>query len=179
MKTLLQHIKERLIINKDLKIVDDFYFDDAKELYLVRFDIISKSLNCIQIDVINVREIVMHENNIYNVSGQFMLSQAHYYDCEFDADVTNGILLFSSKYNNGDDVHFDVLLHPSLKENFKKLVQNCFDDPDERYFPDEVFKILNIKCPKIPEKYNIEFDGINQAYIPEDMRKLAKHFNIS
>lgn len=178
MKTLSQHISEKLIINKNYKSVS-YDFNDVKELYLIRFNV-AKTYKYINIDMVDVRDIIIPKNNdIYNVSGLLTLLQARYFECEFDADNVNGILLFHHKNEYYDGVrHFDILLHPSLKENFKKLVQNCFDNHDEKYFPNDIFKILNIECPKFEDQFNVEYDYIATAYNPTFMEKLARHFNI-
>lgn len=75
--------------------------------------------------------------------------------------------------------HYDILLHQSLKDNFKKFVQEVFNDPERSYFADEVFNILNIECPEFEDKFNVEYDYIETTDNPIYMEKLARFLNIS
>ena len=99
---------------------------------------------------------------------------------KFKCDLTNGILyrvdgLFSlylfSQY-------FEILIHPLLKDKFKKFVEDVLNNPDKTYFADDVFDILNIECPEFEDKFNVEYDYIYSADDPKFMKKLAKELNI-
>lgn len=173
MKTLSQRIEEKLVINKSYK--DASYdFNDVNELYLIRFKDI-KSEKYIQIDIIDINKITMKDDNTCIVSGEFMLSNAHYVTCEFEYDSKNGILY---RIDNMFHSHYDILLHQSLKDNFKKFVQEALNNPDRTYFADEVFNILNIEFPELDNKFDAEYDSIATTDNPIFMEKLARYLNI-
>lgn len=88
MKTLSQRIEERLLINRNYKCTYDF--SDVKELYLIRFRDVES--NYIQIDIVDINKIKIKDDETFTVSGEFMLSHAHYLNCEFKYDSKNGIL---------------------------------------------------------------------------------------
>ena len=176
MKTLNQHIQEKLIINKNYKSVS-YDFSDVKELYLVRF-LKKKTIseNYITIDIINVESIIIKDNDNCILNGDFKLKDnAFYLKMKFKCDSTNGILyrvygLFS--------LYFDILIHPLLKDKFKKFVEDVLNNPDKTYFADDVFDILNIECPEFEDKFNVKYDYIYSADDPTFMKKLAKELNI-
>lgn len=173
MKTLSQRIDEKLVINKNYKSVL-YDFNDVEELYLIRFRN-AKTEKYIQIDIVDINKITMKNDNNCVVDGELMLSNAHYLNCEFKYDLKNGILY---RIDNLFKRHYDILLHQSLKENFKKFVEDIFDDPDKKYFPDEVFNILDIECPEFEEKFNVEYDYVEATDKPIFMGKLARLLNI-
>ena len=72
MKTLGQHLNEKLIINKNYKSVS-YDFNDVKELYLVRFfkKKNAESQNYITIDIINVESIIIKDDDICILNGNF------------------------------------------------------------------------------------------------------------
>ena len=74
--------------------------------------------------------------------------------------------------------HYDILLHQSLKDNFKKFVQEVFNDPERTYFADEIFDILNIEFPELDNKFDAEYDYVETADNPIYMEKLARRLNI-
>ena len=191
MKTLNQHIQEKLIINQrfDEKLIINknyksvsYDFSDVKELYLVRFlKNKNTSENYITIDIINVESIIIKDDNNCILNGDFKLKDdAFYLKMKFKCDLTNGILyrvdgLFSlylfSQY-------FEILIHPLLKDKFKKFVEDVLNNPDKTYFADDVFDILNIECPEFEDKINVKYDYIYSADDPKFMKKLAKELNI-
>ena len=191
MKTLNQHIQEKLIINQrfDEKLIINknyksvsYDFSDVKELYLVRFlKNKNTSENYITIDIINVESIIIKDDNNCILNGDFKLKDdAFYLKMKFKCDLTNGILyrvdgLFSlylfSQY-------FEILIHPLLKDKFKKFVEDVLNNPDKTYFADDVFDILNIECPEFEDKFNVKYDYIYSADDPNFMKKLAKELNI-
>ena len=192
MKTLNQYIKEKLIINQrfDEKLIINknyksvsYDFSDVKELYLVRFfeKKNTESQNYITIDIINVESIIIKDDNNCILNGDFKLKDdAFYLKMKFKCDLTNGILyrvdgLFSlylfSQY-------FEILIHPLLKDKFKKFVEDVLNNPDKTYFADDVFDILNIECPEFEDKFNVKYDYIYSADDPKFMKKLAKELNI-
>ena len=68
MKTLNQHIQEKLIVNKNYKSVS-YDFSNVKELYLVRFfKKNNKPENYITIDIINVESIIMNYSHTKDVT---------------------------------------------------------------------------------------------------------------
>ncbi len=173
MKPLTQRISEKLLINKNYK--DASYdLDDVTELYLIRFRDI-KSEKCIQIDIVDINKIIMNDNNTCIVSGELVLSNAHYLNCKFEYDSNNGILY---RIDNMFHKHYDILLHQSLKDNFKKFVREVFNDPERTYFADEVFNILDIEFPELDDKFDAEYDYIETADNPIYMEKLARLLNI-
>ena len=94
---------------------------------------------------------------------------------KFKYDLTNGILYrIDSLFRQ----YFDILIHPSLKDKFKKFVEDVFNNPDKTYFADDVFDILNIECPEFEDKFNVKYDYIYSADNPKFMKKLAKALNI-
>ena len=89
MKTLNQHIQEKLIINQrfDEKLIINknyksvsYDFSNVKELYLVRFlKKKNKSENYITIDIINVESIIIKDDNNCILNGDFRISSNVYY----------------------------------------------------------------------------------------------------
>ena len=187
MKTLNQHIQEKLIINQrfDEKLIINknyksvsYDFSNVKELYLVRFfeKKNAESQNYITIDIINIESIIIKDDDICILNGDFKLNDnAFYLKMKFKYDLTNGILYrIDSLFRQ----YFDILIHPSLKDKFKKFVEDVFNNPDKTYFADDVFDILNIECPEFEDKFNVEYDYIYSADDPKFMKKLAKELNI-
>ena len=134
-----------------------------------------KQENYIQIDIIDINNVTLKDDDTCTVSGEFILSNAHYVNCKFDYDSKNGIL---SRIDNMFHSHYDILLHQSLKDNFKKFVKEVFNDPDRTYFADEVFNILNIEYQELDDKFNAEYDYIENVDNPIYMEKLARRLNI-
>lgn len=173
MRTLTQRISEKLLVNKNYK--SPYYdFSNVMELYLIRFNT-AKPENCIQIDIVDINKIKMKDDDTCTVSGELILSNAHYLNCEFEYDSKNGILY---RIDNMFRMHYDILLHQSLKDNFKKFVQEVFNDPERTYFADEVFNILNIEYQELDDKFNAEYDYIENVDNPIYMEKLARRLNI-
>ena len=177
MKTLNQYIQEKLIVNKNYKSVS-YDFNDVKELYLIRFIKNNKSKNYIIIDIINVKSIIIKDDNNCILNGDFrMSSNAYYLNHVFKCDSTNGTLY------RDDGLPYsafcDVLIHETLKGNFKKFVEYISKNPYETYSINDVFDILNIKCPEFENKYKkAEYDHYDHADDPIFMDKLKKSLNI-
>lgn len=176
MKTLNQHIQEKLIVNKNYKSVS-YDFSDVKELYLVRFfKKNNKPENYITIDIINVESIIIKDDDICILNGDFKLNDnAFYLKMKFKYDLTNGILY---RIDSLFHLYFDILIHPSLKDKFKKFVEDVLNNPDKTYFADDVFDILNIKCPEFEKQFKVEYDHYDNADDPIFMDKLKKSLNI-
>ena len=187
MKTLNQHIQEKLIINQrfDEKLIINknyksvsYDFSNVKELYLVRFfeKKNTESQNYITIDIINVESIIIKDDDNCIINGDFKLNDnAFYLNMKFKYDLTNGILYrIDSLFHQ----YFDILIHPSLKDKFKKFVEDVFNNPNKTYFADDVFDILNIECPEFEDKFNVKYDYIYSADDPKFMKKLSKELNI-
>ena len=187
MKTLNQHIQEKLIINQrfDEKLIINknyksvsYDFSDVKELYLVRFfeKKNTESQNYITIDIINVESIIIKDDDNCILNGDFKLNDnAFYLKMKFKCDSTNGILY---KVDGLFSLYFDILIHPLLKDKFKKFVEDVINNPDKTYFADDVFDILNIECPEFEDKFNVKYDYIYSADDQTFMKKLAKELNI-
>ena len=187
MKTLNQYIQEKLIINQrfDEKLIINknyksvsYDFSNVKELYLVRFfeKKNAESQNYITIDIINVESIIIKDDDICILNGDFKLNDnAFYLKMKFKYDLINGILYrIDSLFHQ----YFDILIHPSLKDKFKKFVEDVLNNPDKTYFADDVFDILNIECPEFEDKINVKYDRIDNADDPIFMDKLVKELNI-
>ena len=72
-----------------------------------------------------------------------------------------------------------MLIHPSLKGNVKKFVEYISKNPHETYSVNDIFDILNIKCPEFENKYKkAEYDHYDHADDPIFMDKLKKSLNI-
>ena len=176
MKTLGQHIQEKLIINKNYKSVS-YDFNDAKELYLIRF---FKS-GRMTVNIIDIKNIKMKYDNNYDskciVNGNFIIfSNAYYLNTVFKCDSTNGTLYRDDGLYS---VYCDVLIHETLKGNFKKFVEYISKNPHETHYLDDIFDILNIKCPEFENKYKkVEYDHYDHADDPIFMDKLKKSLNI-
>ena len=186
MKTLGQHLNEKLIINQrfDEKLIINknyksvsYDFSNVKELYLVRFfKNNNKSKNYIAIDIINVESIIIKDDNNCILNGDFKLKDNSFYlKMKFKCDSTNGILY---KVDGLFSLYFDILIHPLLKDKFKKFVEDVINNPDKTYFADDVFDILNIECLEFEDKFNVKYDYIYSADNPKFMKKLAKALNI-
>ena len=80
MKTLGQHLNEKLIINKNYKSVS-YDFSNVKELYLVRFfeKKNTESQNYITIDIISVESIIIKDDDICILNGDFKLNDNAFY----------------------------------------------------------------------------------------------------
>ena len=178
MKTLNQYIQEKLIVNKNYKSVS-YDFSNVKELYLIRFIKNNKSKNYIIIDIINVKSIIIKDDNDCILNGDFrMSSNAYYLNHVFKCDSTNGTLYRDDGIGILHLVFCDVLIHESLKGNFKKFVEDVLNNPNKTYFADDVFDILNIECPEFEDKFNVKYDYIYSADDPKFMKKLTKELNI-
>ena len=186
MKTLNQYIQEKLIINQrfDEKLIINknyksvsYDFSNVKELYLVRFlKNNNKSKNYIAIDIINVESIIIKDDNNCILNGDFKLKDNFFYlKMKFKCDLTNGILY---KVDGLFSLYFDILIHPLLKDKFKKFVEDVINNPNKTYFADDVFDILNIECPEFEDKINVKYDRIDNADDPIFMDKLKKSLNI-
>ena len=90
MKTLNQYIQEKLIINQRFNeklIINKNYksvsydFSDVKELYLVRFfeKKNAESQNYITIGIINVESIIIKDDDICILNGDFKLNDNAFY----------------------------------------------------------------------------------------------------
>ena len=172
MKTLNQHIQEKLIVNKNYKSVS-YDFNNAKELYLIRFFLSER----ITVDIIDIKNIKMKYDNKCIVNGYFrLLKNCYYLNTVFKHDSTNGILY----RDDGPYARYcDMLIHETLKGNFKKFVEYISKNPHETYSADDIFDILNIKCPEFENKYKkAEYDHYDHADDPIFMDKLKKSLNI-
>ena len=186
MKSLNQYIKEKLIINQrfDEKLIINknyksvsYDFNDAKELYLIRFFLSER----MSVNIIDIKNIKMKYDNNYGskciVNGDFRLwKNCYYLNHVFKCDSTNGTLY----RDDGPYARYcDVLIHETLKGNFKKFVEYISKNPYETYSINDVFDILNIKCPEFENKYKkAEYDRIDNADDPIFMDKLKKSLNI-
>ena len=176
MKTLNQHIQEKLIINKNYKSVS-YDFKDVKELYLIRFF----SSERMAVDIIDIKNIKMTYDKNYNskciVNGNFrLLKNCYYLNKVFKCDSTNGTLYRDDGLYS---VYCDVLIHETLKGNFKKFVEYISKNSYETYSVYDIFDILNIKCPEFENKYKkVEYDHYDHADDPIFMDKLKKSLNI-
>ena len=179
MKTLNQHIQEKLIVNKNYKIVS-YDFNDVKELYLIRFFLSER----MAVNIIDIKNIKMKYDNNYDnydskciVNGDFRLwKNCYYLNDVFKCDSTNGTLY----RDDGPYARYcDVLIHESLKGNFKKFIEYISKNPHEIYSVNDIFDILNIKCPEFENKYKkAEYDHYDNADDPIFMDKLKKSLNI-
>ena len=176
MKTLNQYIQEKLIVNKNYKSVS-YDFNDVKELYLIRFFLSER----ITVDIIDIKNIKMTYDKNHNskciVNGNFrLLKNCYYLNTVFKHDSTNGILY----RDDGPYARYcDMLIHETLKGNFKKFVEYISKNPHETYSADDIFDILNIKCPEFENKYKkAEYDHYDHADDPIFMDKLKKSLNI-
>lgn len=182
MKTLNQHIQEKLIINQrfDEKLIINknyksvsYDFNDAKELYLIRFFLSDR----MAVNIIDIKNIKMKYDNKCIVNGDFRLwKNCYYLNDVFKCDSANGTLY----RDDGPYARYcDVLIHESLKGNFKKFVEYISKNPYETYSINDVFDILNIKCPEFENKYKkAEYDHYDNADDPIFMDKLKKSLNI-
>ena len=186
MKTLNQHIQEKLIINQrfDEKLIINknyksvsYDFNDVKELYLIRFFLSDR----MSVNIIDIKNIKMKYDNNYGskciVNGDFRLwKNCYYLNHVFKCDSANGTLY----RDDGPYARYcDVLIHETLKGNFKKFVEYISKNPYETYSINDVFDILNIKCPEFENKYKkAEYDRIDNADDPIFMDKLKKSLNI-
>ena len=176
MKTLNQHIQEKLIINKNYKSVS-YDFNDVKELYLIRFFLSGR----MAVNIIDIKNIKMTYDKNYDikciVNGDFRLwKNCYYLNDVFKCDSTNGTLYRDDGLYS---VFCDVLIHETLKGNFKKFVEYISKNPHETYSVYDIFDILNIKCPEFENKYKkVEYDHYDHADDPIFMDKLKKSFNI-
>lgn len=176
MKTLGQHIQEKLIVNKNYKSVS-YDFNDVKELYLIRF---FKS-GRMTVNIIDIKNTKMTYDKNYNskciVSGDFRISSnAYYLNDVFECDSVNGTLYRDDGLYS---VFCDVLIHETLKGNFKKFVEYISKNPHETYSVNDIFDILNIKCPEFENIYKkVEYDHYDHSDDPIFMDKLKKSFNI-
>ena len=176
MKTLNQHIQEKLIVNKNYKSVS-YDFSDAKELYLIRFFLSDR----MAVNIIDIKNIKMTYDNNYNskciVNGDFrLLKNCYYLNTVFKCDSSNGTLY----RDDGPYARYcDVLIHESLKGNFKKFIEYISKNPHEIYSVNDIFDILNIKCPEFENKYKkAEYDHYDHSDDPIFMDKLKKSLNI-
>ena len=171
MKTLNQYIKEKLIVNKNYKSVS-YDFNDVKELYLIRF-FLSRRM---AVNIIDIKNIKMKYDNKCIVNGDFRLCKNCYYlNTVFKRDLTNGILY---RVDGPYARYCDMLIHPSLKGNFKKFVEYISKNPHETYSADDIFDILNIKCPDFEKQFKVEYDHYDNADDPIFMDKLKKSLDI-
>ena len=111
------------------------------------------------------------------VNGDFrLLKNCYYLNKVFKCDSANGTLY----RDDGPYARYcDVLIHESLKGNFKKFVEYISKNPHETYSVNDIFDILNIKCPEFENKYKkAEYDHYDNADDPIFMDKLKKSFNI-
>ena len=176
MKTLNQYIQEKLIVNKNYKSVS-YDFSNVKELYLIRFFVSDR----ISVNIIDIKNIKMTYDKNYNskciVKGDFRLwKNCYYLNHVFKCDSTNGTLYRDDGLYS---VFCDVLIHETLKGNFKKFVEYISKNPHETYSVNDIFDILNIKCPEFENKYKkVEYDRIDNVDDPIFMGKLKKSLNI-
>ena len=177
MKTLGQHLNEKLIVNKNYKSVS-YDFNDVKELYLIRFFLGGRRM---AVNIIDIKNIKMTYDKNYDskciVNGDFrLLKNCYYLNKVFKCDSTNGTLYRDDGLYS---VYCDVLIHETLKGNFKKFVEYISKNPYETYSVNDIFGILNIKCPEFENKYKkVEYDHYDHADDPIFMDKLKKSFNI-
>ena len=133
------------------------------------------------VNIIDIKNIKMTYDKNYNskciVNGDFrLLKNCYYLNTVFKCDSSNGTLY----RDDGPYARYcDVLIHESLKGNFKKFVEYISKNPHETYSVNDIFDILNIKCPEFENKYKkAEYDHYDNADDPIFMDKLKKSFNI-
>ena len=175
MKTSNQHILETLIINKNYKSVS-YDFSDVKELYIIQFFPAIISKNRIKLNIIDIDNITMKDDNHCIVNGNFRISKnAFFLKMSFKCDSTNGILYIVDPLSHQ---YCYLLIHQSLKDNFKDLVEYISKNTRKTYSIDDVFNILNIEHPEFEDKFKVEYNvdsGDDPIY---NMQKLAKTLNI-
>ena len=133
------------------------------------------------VNIIDIKNIKMTYDKNYNskciVNGDFrLLKNCYYLNTVFKCDSSNGTLY----RDDGPYARYcDVLIHESLKGNFKKFVEYISKNPHETYSVNDIFDILNIKCPEFENKYKkAEYDHYDNADDPIFMDKLKKSLNI-
>ena len=133
------------------------------------------------VNIIDIKNIKMTYDKNYNskciVNGDFrLLKNCYYLNTVFKCDSSNGTLY----RDDGPYARYcDVLIHESLKGNFKKFIEYISKNPHEIYSVNDIFDILNIKCPEFENKYKkAEYDHYDNADDPIFMDKLKKSFNI-
>ena len=133
------------------------------------------------VNIIDIKNIKMTYDKNYNskciVNGDFrLLKNCYYLNKVFKCDSSNGTLY----RDDGPYARYcDVLIHESLKGNFKKFVEYISKNPHETYSVNDIFDILNIKCPEFENKYKkAEYDHYDNADDPIFMDKLKKSLNI-
>ena len=133
------------------------------------------------VNIIDIKNIKMTYDKNYNskciVNGDFrLLKNCYYLNKVFKCDSSNGSLY----RDDGPYARYcDVLIHESLKGNFKKFVEYISKNPHETYSVNDIFDILNIKCPEFENKYKkAEYDHYDNADDPIFMNKLKKSLNI-
>lgn len=174
MKSLEQHLNEILLINKNYK--SGLYdFNNVNELYIIRFFPSIKSKNRINLNIIDIDNITMKDDNHCIVNGNFRISKnAFFLKMTFKCDSTNGILYRTDPLSHQ---YCYVLIHQSLKDNFKDLVEYISKNTHKTYSTDDVFNILNIEHPEFEDKFKVEYDvdlGDDPIY---NMQKLPKSLN--
>lgn len=136
------------------------------------------------VNIIDIKNIKMKYDNNYDnydskciVNGDFRLwKNCYYLNDVFKCDSANGTLY----RDDGPYARYcDVLIHQSLKGNFKKFIEYISKNPHEIYSVNDIFDILNIKCPEFENKYKkAEYDHYDNADDPIFMDKLKKSLNI-
>ena len=151
MRTLTQHIAETLIVNKNYSSDNaiDYLDSNIDEFYLIRLWPDDKY---IYIDIITkpYLELVVDkpDKKIYELTGNFLLCDAHYTRAQFKPDSHNFLFRWNTAFQN----RYDLLLHPFYASEFKKFVESFDKKYDVTYFVDEIFSMFYLDYDSIPDE---------------------------
>lgn len=151
MKTLTQHVAEKLIINKNYSSDNaiDYLDSNINEFYLIRLYPDDKY---IYIDIITKPRIVLvvdkPDKKIYGLTGDFLLCDARYTQAAFKYDSHGFLFRWNTSFQN----RYDLLLHPFYASEFKKFVESFDKKYGVTYFVDEIFDMFNLDYDSIPDE---------------------------
>lgn len=145
MKNLSKYIEEKLIVNKDYSCDTKINYLDKNidELYLIRFRPEEES---IYIDIIRnllIKPIVHYniKRTEYELSGDFVESSGKYEDAQFTLD-SHGFLY---KLKTAYEIKYDMLLHPSYVQEFKKFIDSFVKQYNIKYSFEDILNIFNLE----------------------------------
>jgi len=174
MKTLTQHVAEKLIINKNYSSNNaiDYLDSNIDEFYLIRLWPDDKYIYIDKITTPHLALVVdKPDKKIYELSGNFLLCDAHYTQAAFKYDSHN----FLFRWNTAFQDRYDLLLHPFYASEFKKFVDSFDKKYGVAYFVDEIFDMFNLDYDNIPDKLKNKEYTLSDTISDTRLGILKKH----
>lgn len=155
MKSLQQHIEEKLVINKDFKGIM-FHWRDVTELFSITFNNTKETFYLVCSFITNKNQIKKITNTEFCYDGTKMLNSNHGDGRSGDAKINNdkGFLYETSDFGY---IFSEIIVHPNYANEFKELCKKCVFGKEYDF------------------NFIINKFGINENDLPKDFFKCQKY----